>query len=122
MRPWPFRWCGNVAQHQKFDPAYRSRTYEMYLQLVRQAKGRLVVLPESAFTVFLNEVPDQVLETLLAAGRERNGAILLGLFTIEAPLTEDEGPRIYNSVISLGATPPQLYRKHHLVPFGKPFH
>ena len=110
---------GNVAQHQKFDPAFRSRTYEMYLQLAQQAKGRLVVFPESAFAVFLDEVPDQVLETLLASGRERNGTILLGLFTIQAPPTENESPRIYNSVISLGVTPPQLYRKHHLVPFGE---
>jgi apolipoprotein N-acyltransferase len=110
---------GNVAQHQKFDPAFRSRTYERYLQLAHQAKGRLVVFPESAFAVFLDEVPDQVLEELEATGRARNGAVLLGLFTIDAPLTENEGPRIYNSVISLGTAPPQLYRKHHLVPFGE---
>jgi apolipoprotein N-acyltransferase len=79
----------------------------------------LVVFPESAFAVFLDEVPDQVLEELVATGRARNGAVLLGLFTIDAPLTEHEGPRIYNSVISLGTAQPQLYRKHHLVPFGE---
>ena len=110
---------GNVAQNLKFDPAYRTRTYEMYERLVRLARGRLVVLPESAFTVFLDEVPDDVLDRLVDAGRERNGSVLLGLFTIEAPLHEKDGPRIYNSVISLGAAPPQLYRKHHLVPFGE---
>jgi len=112
---------GNVAQNLKFDPAYRARNYEMYLRLVHLAKGRLVVLPESAFTVFLDEVPGEVLQELVDTGRERNGNVLLGLFTIEPPPSEDEndGPRIYNSVISLGATPPQLYRKHHLVPFGE---
>jgi len=41
---------GNVAQNLKFDPAYRMRTYETYLRLVHLAKGRLIVLPESAFT------------------------------------------------------------------------
>ncbi len=46
--------------------------------------------------------------------------MLLGLFTIEPPENEEnEGPRIYNSVLSLGSTPAQLYRKHHLVPFGE---
>ncbi len=114
---------GNVAQNLKFDPSYRTRTYEMYVQLVRRAKGRLVVLPESAFTVFLDEVPGRVLHQLIDAGQARNGDVLLGLFTIEPPPAEggneNEGPRIYNSVISLGTTAPELYRKHHLVPFGE---
>jgi apolipoprotein N-acyltransferase len=64
-----------------------------------------------------------VLERVAEAGRARNGDVLVGLFTIEAPLNDDgkenEDPRIYNSVISLGAGLPQLYRKHHLVPFGE---
>ena len=110
---------GNVAQNLKFDPAYRARNYEMYEQLVRRARGRLVVLPESAFTVFLDEVPGDVLQELADVGRERSGDVLLGLFTIEAPVNESDGPQIYNSVISLGTARPQLYRKHHLVPFGE---
>ena len=110
---------GNVAQHLKFDPAYRARTFELYEQMVRAAKGRLVVLPESAFTVFLDEVPGDVLERLEEAGRARDGDVLVGLFTIDPPLAEGEDPRIHNSVISLGSARPQLYRKHHLVPFGE---
>ena len=110
---------GNVAQNLKFDPAYRTRNYEMYERLVRGATGRLVVLPESAFTVFLDEVPGDVLERIADAGRARNGDVLVGLFTIEAPLNPDDEPRIYNSVISLGTGSPQMYRKHHLVPFGE---
>ena len=52
-------------------------------------------------------------------GRERNGDVLIGLFTSEPPRPGDDGERIYNSVVSVGAAPPQLYRKHHLVPFGE---
>jgi apolipoprotein N-acyltransferase len=110
---------GNVAQQLKFDPGFRLRTFEMYLALAGAAKGRLVVLPESAFPMFVGEVPPAVLEQLAAAGRARAGDLLLGLFTIEPPAEGDDNPRIYNSVISLGEAPPQLYRKHHLVPFGE---
>lgn len=114
---------GNVAQHQKFDPAYRARNMEMYEQLVDQARGRLVVLPESAFVAFIHEVPPDVLERLAESGRARNGDVLLGLFTLDAPPAgsgrDPDDPLIYNSVVSLGAGPPQLYRKHHLVPFGE---
>ena len=56
---------GNVVQQLKFDPAFRTTTYERYLSLVRQSRGRLIVLPESAFPVFSGEVPDQVLLSLI---------------------------------------------------------
>jgi len=114
---------GNVAQNLKFDPAYRARNYALYEELVQRAKGRLVVLPESAFTVFLDEVPGDVLARIRDAGAARNGDVLVGLFTLEAPPAgsgrEIDDPLIHNSVISLGSAPPQLYRKHHLVPFGE---
>ena len=114
---------GNVAQNLKFDPAYRARNYALHEELVQRAKGRLVVLPESTFTVFLHQVPEDVLERLRDAGAARNGDVLVGLFTLEAP-PEGSGrdlddPLIHNSVISLGTSAPQLYRKHHLVPFGE---
>jgi apolipoprotein N-acyltransferase len=114
---------GNVAQNLKFDPAYRTRNYALYEDLVQRAKGRLVVLPESAFTVFLDEVPGDVLERLRDAGVARKGDVLVGLFTLEAPPAgsgrDADDPLIHNSVISLGTATPQLYRKHHLVPFGE---
>jgi apolipoprotein N-acyltransferase len=114
---------GNVAQNLKFDPAYRTRNYALYEELVQRAKGRLVVLPESAFTVFLDEVPGDVLARVRDAGVARNGDVLVGLFTLDAPPPgsgrDVDDPLIYNSVISLGTAMPQLYRKHHLVPFGE---
>jgi apolipoprotein N-acyltransferase len=114
---------GNVAQNLKFDPAFRARNYALYEELVQRAKGRLVVLPESTFTVFLHEVPGDLLERLRDVGAARNGDILVGLFTLEAPPAgsgrDVDDPLIHNSVISLGTAPPQLYRKHHLVPFGE---
>jgi apolipoprotein N-acyltransferase len=110
---------GNVTQAQKFDPAFRPQNYELYDNLVASAKGRIVVLPESAFPEFADEIPASVFIGLANAGRARNGSVLVGLFTVEPPLAPGEEERIYNSVVSLGAAPPQLYRKHHLVPFGE---
>ena len=114
---------GNVQPRLKFDPAYRARNFEMYEGLVSQARGRLVVLPESAFAAFFHEVPPDVLARLAAVGRARDGGVLLGLFTLDAPPADSgrdfDDPLIYNSVISLGTASPQRYRKHHLVPFGE---
>ena len=110
---------GNVSQADKFDPAFQPRNYELYENLVRASKGRIVVMPESAYPQFADEIPGAVFQRHAAAARARDGVILVGLFIAEPPREKGEGERIYNSVVSLGEPPPQLYRKHHLVPFGE---
>ena len=109
---------GNVSQDDKFDPAFRPRNYELYENLVRSSKGRIIVLPESAYPQFADEIPGAVFLRHAAAARARDGAILIGLFVAQPP--EKGAPeRIYNSVVTMGEAPPQLYRKRHLVPFGE---
>ncbi len=110
---------GNVSQAQKFDPAFRPHNYELYDRLVTLAKGRIVVLPESAFPQYADEVPGEVFLRLVNTARARDGSVLVGLFTAEPPAAAGEDERIHNSVLSLSAAPPQLYRKRHLVPFGE---
>ena len=110
---------GNVEQERKFDPEFRDRTYALYGELVAASRGRLVVLPESAFPAFLDEVPDTVLREFRELAAARGGDVLIGLFTVEAPAAGETGFRYFNSVISQGASPPQRYRKRHLVPFGE---
>ena len=110
---------GNVLQDVKFDPQFRAATFERYLQLVEQSRGRLVVLPESAFPMFSDEVPDAVLLSLIRTASARDGDVLLGLFTAEAPEPGSDEPRYYNTVVALGGSELQFYRKNHLVPFGE---
>ena len=110
---------GNVLQDVKFDEQFRTNTFERYLRLVEQSRGRLVVLPESAFPMFSNEIPDAVLLSLIRMASARNGDVLLGLFTAEAPEPGSDEPRYYNTVIALGDSDLQFYRKNHLVPFGE---
>jgi apolipoprotein N-acyltransferase len=110
---------GNVAQAQKFDPAFRTTNIERYIEMIEAARGRIVVLPESAFPQFADEIPPEVFRRIADLGRARDGAVLVGLFVAEPPRRPGENERIHNSVVSLSAEPAQLYRKHHLVPFGE---
>ncbi len=110
---------GNVTQDLKFDPDFRRNTFVLYTDLIAQSRGRLVVLPESAFPVFADEVPDPVLLGILRMAAARDGDVLVGMFTAEPPLPGRDELRYYNSVIALGASDLQLYRKRHLVPFGE---
>lgn len=110
---------GNVTQEVKFDPDFRKATFDLYTALVAQSRGRLVVLPESAFPVFADEVPDAVWVRVLDVLAPRDGDALIGMFTVEPPLSPEGDMRYYNSVVSVGTADPQLYRKRHLVPFGE---
>jgi len=110
---------GNVGQDVKFDRSFRQRTFDLYQGLVAQSKGRLVVLPESAFPMFADQVPGAVVLDLMKTGVERDGLVLLGLFTADAPLPGAREPRYYNTVAALGGGEVSLYRKRHLVPFGE---
>jgi apolipoprotein N-acyltransferase len=104
---------GNIPQDLKFDPGRYARTLEIYARLADQSRGRLIVLPETAAPRFLDQVEPEFLQRLEAIARRNNGDLLLGV-----PLRT--GPAAYfNSVISLGVSPPQRYDKTHLVPFGE---
>ena len=110
---------GNIDQDVKFDPAYREKSLTIYAELAASAKGRLIVLPESALPMFADEVPDAFIAQLRAIALRNGGDLLTGLFFFEPRESEDEDDRYYNSVVSIGTAPIQIYRKHHLVPFGE---
>jgi apolipoprotein N-acyltransferase len=110
---------GNVSQHAKFDPDYREHNFRLYALLAEQSRGRLIVFPESALPVFAHQVPDAIYERIGRAALARDGDALIGLFTLSPPATPDDEPGIHNSVLSIGANRSQIYRKHHLVPFGE---
>ncbi len=110
---------GNVPQDVKFESDMREATLQLYLDLAEQSRGRLIVLPESAFPMFADEVPDRVLMHLQRIAGDRGGDALAGVFTTDPPLPGSTDIRYYNSVVSLGSNEIQLYRKRHLVPFGE---
>ena len=110
---------GNVPEEFKFDPTYRATTLDVYADLVTQARGRLIVLPESALPMFADEVPADYVARLRAAAQQRNGDLLVGLFFFEPRAAGEDEDHYYNSVVSVGTAATQVYRKRHLVPFGE---
>jgi len=108
---------GNIRQDLKWRPEAAQTTLETYLRLVRASASRLVLLPETAIPMLNVDVPPGYLELLTAHARANNADILLGI----PEYVEGNPGRYYNSVMSLGTSPTQVYRKHHLVPFGDYF-
>src|SRR5947207_550674 len=104
---------GNIEQSLKFDPRRYLRTLETYAALARDSKARLIVFPETAVPRFLDTVDPRFIEFLDGVAKRNGGDMLLGV------PTRTSAEEFYNSVITLGVSPRQIYRKVHLVPFGE---
>lgn len=103
---------GNVPQEMKWRPEKASATLELYRTLALKSRARLIVMPETALPVFIDQVPRAYYEQLAAHADSLGGDVLIG-----AP--EFDGKNYFNSVLGFGLAPVQIYRKIHLVPFGE---
>jgi len=104
---------GNVAQDMKFDPDRYAMTLATYERLAAGSRAKLIVLPETAVPRFLDRIEPEYLARLETIAKRNGGDILLGVPYRTGPAS------FFNSVISLGVSPPQIYNKVHLVPFGE---
>jgi apolipoprotein N-acyltransferase len=104
---------GNIEQSLKFDPARYARTLETYARLAEATQAPLVIFPETAVPRFLDQVDRGYLRRLDAIAQRNGGDLLLGV------PTRKSNEEFFNSVITLGVSPVQVYHKVHLVPFGE---
>jgi len=104
---------GDIPQDLKWRADRVQKTLESYRALVESSRSRLIILPETAFPLFLNEVPVEYLGSLAEHAKKNKGDLLIGV-----PERLKSGD-YYNTVFSVGSSPTQRYRKSHLVPFGE---
>ena len=103
---------GNVPQEMKFRPEAFFKTLALYERLIDEHPAQLTLLPETAFPVFLQQLPQDYLDRLHQLAARQNGVIVFGA------ITGDTG-NYFNSAASIGASPMQVYSKQHLVPYGE---
>lgn len=112
----------NVSIDQKWEPGYRRAVIDNYRSILRdlrdQQKVDLVVLPETAIPMHLQYLDLGFWDSMVPDGT----AVLAGVIDTPSLLNEPSGfEESYNAaVFSCGqASPLQVYRKRHLVPFGE---
>jgi apolipoprotein N-acyltransferase len=102
-----------VAQDLKFDPARMQSNLHALVRQITDARGTLVVAPESVIPFTRAEI-DPVAWLRLAQPFEGSGrALLIGLFVGNA----QDG--YVNSVVGIGGADEYHYGKRHLLPFGE---
>lgn len=111
---------GNVAQGEKWNPAFRETIVNRYLDLSRQvitSGARLVIWPEASTPFFFEAEPHEA-ERVRALARSSRTAMIIGTDEYER---DAEGERLYNSAVALGEDGGTRggYRKMQLVPFGE---
>ncbi|MCX7176495.1 MAG: apolipoprotein N-acyltransferase [Proteobacteria bacterium] len=104
---------GNISQDSKWDAELLPHSLDTYAQLARTHPAQLLVLPETALPMFLDDVPEDYLRALMA-----NGPTLFGVAMHTRSAEDPDG--YTNSAVALSADGRlQSYAKSHLVPFGE---
>ncbi|HEY8084741.1 MAG TPA: apolipoprotein N-acyltransferase [Methylophilaceae bacterium] len=103
---------GNIAQDMKWQPEIAQQTMDQYLSMAQDSQAQLIVMPETALPTLVQQLPAQYIEQLKQHALQQHGDILFGA-------VEQENNDYYNSIVSVGSAPTQVYRKSHLVPFGE---
>ncbi len=102
---------GNIPQDQKWLPALREPTIDLYEKLSREnLDSDLIIWPETAVPDFFHRAEDR-LEALAALGRASQTDFLVGVLVLDR-----SSGAYFNSMVSLG-TVRGFYHKRHLVPF-----
>jgi len=117
---------GNIAQEDKWNPAYRDRITDRYIGMTRQAiaEGATFILwPESSTPFYFEEdfVRGGIIRRL---ARESGATLLIGSDQVEpvrAVADSTPSERYYNAafLVKPDGTTGAVYRKMHLVPFGE---
>lgn len=103
---------GNIPQEMKFRPEAFTRTLHLYLDLIERHPAQLTILPETSLPVFFDNLPAAYRDALNQAVRAHGGDLITGALTGDRDV-------YWNSAVSLGSSPSQIYSKRHLVPFGE---
>lgn len=110
---------GNIGQDIKWSPEMAEHTLQTYLDMAKQSHAQLIVLPETALPMLANQIPEQAILALKNHALKNQGDILLGAVEGVVSANQARPDQYFNSMLSIGKSPTQSYRKSHLVPFGE---
>jgi apolipoprotein N-acyltransferase len=106
----------NVPQNEKFVPQLMPENLAWLQQALAEARGPLVVAPETAIPLLPEQLGDDAWQQFAAPFADGQRAAMVGM------PRGDYDAGYTNSVVSLtgsASQPAYRYDKHHLVPFGE---
>ena len=107
----------NIKQSLKWEKGRLLDSLQYYLEQTEAAAGQVVIMPETALPLVVDDLPDGYWDSLRAAAAARDGAVFAGVF-----LRDDDGGGLYNAAVVLRGGKDDgesSYGKRHLTPFGE---
>jgi apolipoprotein N-acyltransferase len=104
---------GNIEQGLKWKQEVFEHTLALYRRQIAEHPAQLAILPETAIPIFFDSLQEDYLAELTALAKRENGDLIMGI------LTRKDAQTYWNSAVSIGTSPTQVYSKSHLVPFGE---
>lgn len=105
---------GNIAQNTKWNPSHLNNALTLYYKQVAATHADLMILPETALPLFLDDLSPGYLNKLINRARLNGMALATGI-----PLYTEDRQSYLNAVVDLTTDKIPYYAKNHLVPFGE---
>ncbi|NDV11534.1 apolipoprotein N-acyltransferase [Crenobacter caeni] len=105
---------GNIPQSLKWNPDIQQLTLERYFRMIATARADLLILPETAIPLFLDDLPSGVITMIQREAHAKKMAVAAGI-----PRRTDDGQGYLNAVVAFSDERLPYYAKDHLVPFGE---
>lgn len=106
---------GNINQQTKWSVEQSKQIILSYLELIDQADASVIVLPETAFPIYLSQAMGKTRDKLVSLASEKQADILIGMLDWQ----DEVGRKKFNAVVNYGVSGLQVQHKLHLVPFGE---
>jgi apolipoprotein N-acyltransferase len=103
---------GNIEQSIKWDPASFESTLSLYARQIAATHADLMILPETALPVLLQDLPQPYLDMLTGLATHNGMDLALGI-------PRRTGSGYVNAVVAITRPGLPFYAKNHLVPFGE---
>ncbi len=110
---------GNVEQNLKWRKGQVAKALTDYLRMAEESSGKIIIMPETALPMHLDELPTGYMQSLEDIATARDGALITGIFLNDTATNETDKEILYNGAIAIGDFPPAYYHKRHLTPYGE---
>ena len=105
---------GNIDQETKWDSSKFLRNLDMYAKIIARTKADLIILPETAFPIFENNLPPYYLHDITALAKANGAELVIGM-----PQIINSAGDYASAAVEVSKPGHPYYAKTHLVPFGE---
>lgn len=103
----------SVPGNTKFDAEQLTKALRTYDDLIRSSQAQLVVMPETAWPAFIDDIPQAAQASVTDHATRTNADVIVS----HLQRSEDR-PGYFTVARSIGVSGEQVYRKRVLLPFG----